>query len=243
MNIIINADDFGADHNINTAIACSFEKKIIDSTTMMVNTDGFEEAVELAHKYKFSDKIGIHLNLTWQKSLTDLSNTGLTDHNGLFIRKSILNPRIAFSKKIQKKVQKEIYYQYHKLLKAKIKPTHIDSHHHVHTIPWLYRIFIDLALREKLKMRITNDRPRNNFPVLCYNKFVNTIYRKKQINFSDKFDKVSTFMMHHKSNKNHNLIYEVMVHPVFKDGILIDNVEKTNLEDTIKNLKKKIIIV
>jgi predicted glycoside hydrolase/deacetylase ChbG (UPF0249 family) len=239
-NIIINADDFGADQNINIAIAHSFEKKIINSTTMMVNTPGFEEGIDLAHENKFSDKIGIHLNLTWHKPLTDLSNTGLVDHKGFFIRKSILNPRIGLSKEIQKRIQKEIHYQYHKLLQFKIKPTHIDSHHHVHTIPWIYKIFIDLAVREKQKIRITNDRPRNNLPVLYYNKFLNAIYRKKQINFSDKFDKVSTLLMHYKKHKDHNLIHEVMVHPIIQNGLLIDGVEKTNLEETIIFLKKKL---
>ncbi len=47
-NIIINADDFGFDHNRNEAIAYCIRSKIINSTTLMANMDGLENALKLA---------------------------------------------------------------------------------------------------------------------------------------------------------------------------------------------------
>ncbi len=51
--LIINADDFGRDSKINRAISDCFKNTLIDSTTIMVNTEGFHEALELADRYNF----------------------------------------------------------------------------------------------------------------------------------------------------------------------------------------------
>ena len=48
MDVIVNADDFGMNHNVNLAIDYCFKKNIISSTTIMANMPGFDEAVKLA---------------------------------------------------------------------------------------------------------------------------------------------------------------------------------------------------
>lgn len=63
MPIIINADDYGKNEEINQAISEAFEKKYITRTTLMVNMPYTDKAVELAKQKGFSDRIGIHLNL------------------------------------------------------------------------------------------------------------------------------------------------------------------------------------
>ena len=68
--LIINADDFGLNTSVNHAIIESFEKGLINSTTLMANMPGFEEAIELAHKNNIIDKIGIHLCLTEGEPIT-----------------------------------------------------------------------------------------------------------------------------------------------------------------------------
>src|SRR4051794_35950963 len=82
---IINADDFGCNSNFNAAIVSCFEKNLINSTTIMVNMEGFEEAVKLASIHGLKNSIGLHVNLTGGRPLTDLSGTGLTDQNGNYI--------------------------------------------------------------------------------------------------------------------------------------------------------------
>ena len=52
--IIINADDFGLNSSVNKAIVESFNNGLINSTTLMANMPGFEEAVEMAHKSKIN---------------------------------------------------------------------------------------------------------------------------------------------------------------------------------------------
>ncbi len=81
--------------------------------------------------------MGIHINLTEGKPLTDLSGTSLVDENGSFITKSIFNYWLVFSATTRNRIKAEIKAQYNKLVDHGIHPTHIDSHQHVHTLPWL----------------------------------------------------------------------------------------------------------
>jgi chitin disaccharide deacetylase len=236
--IIINADDYGLNSNTNAAIVYCLRNNIINSTTIMVNTSGFLEAVEMAEKYKLKNQIGIHINLTEGKPLSDLSLTGLTDENGNFIRKSMSSPKVYISSAVRLKVKSEIKQQYEKLLDYKINPTHIDSHHSIHVNPWISGIFTEFANERKQKIRISNDRFRKNLIFLAYYKRLNKIYKRNKINFSDEFATVNSFIKYFKSNETH-LTYEIMVHPSYEDGILIDTVDHVIFEDSIKMLLNK----
>ena len=62
--IIINADDFGLNKSCSQAIALAFSEELVTDTTIMANGEYFDDAVKLAEKHGFFDKIGIHLNIT-----------------------------------------------------------------------------------------------------------------------------------------------------------------------------------
>ncbi|MEI3421302.1 MAG: ChbG/HpnK family deacetylase [Butyricimonas faecihominis] len=63
MDVIVNADDVGMNHNVNLAIDYCFKKNIISSTTIMANMPGFDEAVKLACIGKYDKYVGMHFNL------------------------------------------------------------------------------------------------------------------------------------------------------------------------------------
>jgi chitin disaccharide deacetylase len=44
-NVKINADDFGLNSSVNKAIIEAFDNNYINSTTLMANMPGFDEAV------------------------------------------------------------------------------------------------------------------------------------------------------------------------------------------------------
>ena len=62
--LIINADDFGLSPGVNRGILEAFKDGILTSTTMMVNMEHFDEAVEIAHRHP-DLPVGIHLSLLW----------------------------------------------------------------------------------------------------------------------------------------------------------------------------------
>ena len=81
--IIVNADDFGSSIEANEGIAVSFQQQLIDRTTLMVNMPSASEAVKLASELGFTDRIGLHLNLTEGVPLTEsIKDTILTDNSG-----------------------------------------------------------------------------------------------------------------------------------------------------------------
>lgn len=82
---IINADDYGLTESCSKAIAEAFEKGLISSTTACANGEYIEEAFALAKEKGFLDKIGIHINLTEGKPLTEkIVNDSFFCNNGKF---------------------------------------------------------------------------------------------------------------------------------------------------------------
>lgn len=236
--LIINADDFGYSDNINAAIVSCFQKDIINSATIMVNMDGFDEAIKLARQHGFADKIGLHINLTEGKPLTDFSGTKLIDENGVFIMKAISNPLIFFSSFTKNKIKSEIREQYNKLLASGITPTHFDSHQHVHILPYLAPLFIEFTKEKKQKIRIVTIPIRKNFFIIVYNLLLNSRLRRNNINFSDKFGNIGYFNYYLENKKDFRFIFEIMVHPAFKGEDLVDYFFNTDIEQKISHIKE-----
>ncbi len=229
-NLIINADDFGASREINSAIVTCFKRDIINSTTIMVNMPYFNEALELAFQNGFSNKIGIHINLTAGKPLTNLNETGLIDQYGCFVQKKLYNPSIFFSGVLRRKINQEIFAQYEKLFEAKIKCTHIDSHHHVHHLPWIAPLFIKLAKEKNQKLRLSMTEGRLNFFKTIYRIGLNTRLKIGNLNYTDTFGTASYMKEYLNKNKNINRTLEIMVHPEIKENKLIDHYEPENFK-------------
>lgn len=133
--IIINADDFGKSHSINAAIAECFSKGYISSTTLMVNMPYADEAVNIAFQNGFSDKVGLHLNLTEGRYLSKrIESPCLAEgdrFNGLFHSKTMT--RLVLPREAVREIYREIQHQMNKYLSYGLTNMHIDSHHHVHT--------------------------------------------------------------------------------------------------------------
>jgi hypothetical protein len=236
--LIINADDFGCDKNINAAIVACFQKNIINSATIMVNMDGFEEAIKLANEHGFQNKIGLHVNLTEGKPLTDLSDTGLTDSNGVFIMDAIRSPRIFFSSHIKRKIKAEIEAQYDKLILHGITPTHIDSHQHVHILPSIIPLFVKLTKEKNQKIRIVTVMKRKNFFIIAYNVLLNIYLKRNGIHFSDKFGNIRYFEKYLREGTDFKPIFEIMVHPAYNDNTLVDYFANTDIEEKTTRIKE-----
>jgi len=237
--LIINADDFGINSNVNEAIVKCFQKNIINSTTLMANMDGFDEAVKLAKLHGFIGNIGLHINLTEGKSLTDLSGTGFTDENGFFIENAIKNPRIFISSTLRMKIKNEILSQYKKLLDYGIHPTHLDSHLHIHILPYLVSVFAEVTMETNQKLRIVTVTKRKNIFIIIYNTLLNKYFKTKKINFSDKFGNAKFFANYLNANKNIQQVFEIMVHPAMKGNEVVEIFANVNLEERITKLKEQ----
>ena len=129
--IIVNADDLGLSKRVNDAIFQAFAQGLISSATIMANMPAFKEAARLVRQFKLQRKIGLHLNLTSGKPLTDdiASCLRFCDECGCWL------PRRRIFRLSEKEIlmlEAEIDAQIMACKREGIEPTHIDSHHHMH---------------------------------------------------------------------------------------------------------------
>jgi hopanoid biosynthesis associated protein HpnK len=146
--IIINADDFGLCEGVNQGIVKAHTEGVLTSATLMTNMPCAGKAVELAKSLP-SLGVGIHLNLTDGRPLaqnTDIQP--LCNANGEFAFSPYqLCLRSAWSAKIRKAMRTELETQIQWAMNQGIKPTHLDSHKHIHCFPVLFKIVCELTNR------------------------------------------------------------------------------------------------
>ncbi|MTI96845.1 MAG: ChbG/HpnK family deacetylase [Firmicutes bacterium] len=140
IRLIINADDFGLTQGVNRAIIQAHQCGALTSATLMANGLAWHQAVELAREHPRLG-VGVHLTLTaLAPVLPPEQLPSLVNREGRF-RKNFL--RLLVANKSQ--VRAEWHAQLSRLIGAGLKPTHVDSHHHVHLLPGLLPVAIDLA--------------------------------------------------------------------------------------------------
>jgi predicted glycoside hydrolase/deacetylase ChbG (UPF0249 family) len=129
--VLFNADDLGYSHGINRGIFEAHERGVVTSASMMVNTPATVEAVHLSREHP-NLSVGLHVNFTNEaQRLVDLDD--------------------------QEACRRELRDQYLRFTDLTgRKPTHLDSHQHVHRHPMRRPLFEALANSEGLPLR---DRP------------------------------------------------------------------------------------
>lgn len=131
--IIINADDYGLNANINDAILQLYKINSITSTTILAN---FVSTSEIKRLLDSGLDAGLHINLIEGKPLSRSCEVpSLVDKNGFFYpwHKLLIN---FFNGKINKnELFLEIKNQYEFLKSEGVKITHADSHKHIHQYP------------------------------------------------------------------------------------------------------------
>jgi chitin disaccharide deacetylase len=155
--IIINADDFGISADANKAIVQAFEGNRISSTTLMANMPAFDEACDVVHRAGLVGKVGVHVNLTEGRPMSKpiLGCPRFCDPTGQFRSRQT---HLWLSRKEMLAVETEIDAQIGACVDRGISPTHLDSHHHVHTEWAIGAIVIAVARRYGLKaIRLTRN--------------------------------------------------------------------------------------
>ena len=125
IKLIVNADDFGYSPGVNYGILHSHLFGIVNSATMMMNMPGTEQALAMARQYP-GLRTGVHLVLTCGKPLlSDLIT--LANKAGYFRSQADLDGISA------EELELEWSAQIDRFIGAGLLPSHLDSHHHVHT--------------------------------------------------------------------------------------------------------------
>lgn len=148
--LILNADDFGMTQGNTIGILMAHAQGVLTSTTCMMNMPFAQFALNEAKKFPKLG-VGIHFVLTVGRPLIEGAKS-YTDENGDFIR-----PKDYPDKKPHADSE-ELYREWKAQMEKFIeitghKPTHIDSHHHVHLLPWHVDVAKRLAKEYDVPMR------------------------------------------------------------------------------------------
>lgn len=146
--IIINADDFGLCEGVNRAVAQAHSSGVLTSATIMVNMPSAVDAVKIAKELPTLG-VGVHLNLTEGPPVSkEACVECLIDADGQFARSPIKLSLLSMAgHSIRNAIRTELAAQIQWVIGRGLKPTHLDSHEHIHAFPGLFSIVYQLAGR------------------------------------------------------------------------------------------------
>lgn len=217
MRVIINADDLGMSDEVNEAIFTRMAQGCVTSASIMANGARLHAALQqLSHFPQCS--FGVHLNADEFAPLSERQPLApLLDDAGSFVPKRVRQVRTNRALLIA--LTREFSCQIEKLLSAGIKISHIDSHHHVHTIPWLFPALKQVQYRygiRKVRLSMNMYPPTRTASRLVrwrkdlFNALLRRVYRTTTVSG---FTNLATFSavsaLHDQSHDS----VELMVHP------------------------------
>jgi len=144
MRIIINADDFGTNEGINTAIIELIKQGRVSSTSIIANGDAVGDALEFACRHPQISH-GAHLNISCGCPLSrpDAMPFLLNDDKTF----SYHCARSSFRSSWLPAIYREWCLQIESILTGGVSISHLDSECHVHTNPMMFPLLRKLGKR------------------------------------------------------------------------------------------------
>lgn len=241
IKLVINADDFGYSTEINRAIIQLIGTNKLTSATAMANAPAFEQAATESHKWP-DCSFGLHLVLTEFFSLSQhpaLLDAGIVDENWEFIGEEKLlsiKPSVA----LINAVIDEWSAQYMRAIDCGMQISHVDSHQHVHTIPWLFpalKLFqrkYSISTIRTTKNLYSDLEPPPSKKLMLSKKIWHLALRNAvRTKTTDYFTSFNSFLSLMKSDSVPTGTLEVMCHPghqSFREetNLLLENWEASN---------------
>lgn len=153
MRLIVHTDDFGASYGVTETILDAFDSGIVHSTSIIPNGVAFDYAIT-EYKKRKGLQLGVHLNLVEGVPLLPREGvTMLVDRYGKFCH-SFLSLWAAYllgnrqiRKTLRAQVKNELSAQITRVKSCARKDfvLHIDSHQHLHLIPFVFDAIIELS--------------------------------------------------------------------------------------------------
>ena len=189
VTVIINADDLGLSSKVNKAIGDALKKGIITSSTILANCITWDEVHKIVENNQ-NASFGVHLNLTQGDAITQsstLQKYGITDKDNRFT--NWRNKTIDFSEELLQAIYEEWDAQVNRIINEQNIPvSHIDGHHHIHTLDVLQPCLISLikkygikAVRNKYVKPISFILRKNNKPLPNSQVKVKPVTKKKEV--------------------------------------------------------------
>ncbi|EGT4046798.1 chitin disaccharide deacetylase [Clostridioides difficile] len=204
--IIINADDFGYCEAVNYGIISAHNNGIVRSTSMMANMPGVEHGVGLLKENKTLN-CGVHMTLSCGRPLLSNLKT-IVDKDGFFIRR--ITDEII-EKMDCDEIYRELCAQIDRVKGLGIDISHLDSHHHIHTLVSLKLVIEKIVIKYNLPIR-------GGFEYnLEYSKVVPLIDSFYKENVSEEY-----FIKNIDEIMKYDVV-DIMSHPAFLDDYILNS--------------------
>jgi len=239
-HLIINADDFGYNSEVNLAILTSFSKGLCSSTTIMANMPGFEEACQISNDNGLMGYIGLHLVLSEGIPLTDKIKkcSRFCDSNGRFHHIEE-NRFFRMSHEEKEAVAQEISAQIDRCREYGIPLSHVDSHHHIHNEWGITGVLFQVMKNKGLRfIRLSRHLdPNSTFIKNLYRRFFNVRIMLNGAAATKYFGTVKDFVRLQENTNCFTFSFEIMVHPTFsKNKLLIDSISNEKLDEKVARI-------
>ena len=143
--LIINADDFGLTGGVNRAIVEAHARGVVTSATLMATGAAFDDAIARA-KENPRLSVGCHVLLvdgtpaSRAAALPSLVNGDQFQNSLARFAHAALRGRLNASE-----ITVEVVAQIHKLQRAGVEVSHVDTHKHTHMFPAVLRPLLEAA--------------------------------------------------------------------------------------------------
>lgn len=142
IRLIVNADDFGMSRGITDAIIVSHRYGFLTSASLMVNMPSSEYAASRSHDFP-NLGLGVHLNICQGHPILPTREVGtLTDSGGRFHSPREMTRRLWMYRVASVEIEREFRAQIQWMKERSLRPSHADSHHHMHLYPAAARAFV-----------------------------------------------------------------------------------------------------
>lgn len=227
--LIITADDFGLGHEQNVAIDYAMRTGLVTQASLAVtNGEYTREAVEMAKKGGYADKLCLHLCITAGKALSeDIKKVSIYYKNDNFIWRRSQGAKILLLPLHVKELRKEFEAQIKEFLSYGLTLKHVDSHHYIHfSIPSFIALY-PLTRKYSIKSVRAYTRAKKRFGEtirkwrVVYYGLVNKVYRLLFKNFVSYASPAGDFIKADKSSEKYKCI-EVYTHPFLENDVVYD---------------------
>lgn len=146
IQVILNADDFGASHSVNQAIIRAHQQGVLTSASLMVTGNAVDEAVTMAREAP-ALAVGLHVVVAGGRAaLPPNLVPHIADSDGIFPTEPWrAGLRYAFSRTARAELAKELAAQFERFAATGLRLSHVDGHMHMHVHPTVFRLLLPLA--------------------------------------------------------------------------------------------------
>ena len=214
--VIVNADDFGISQEVNDAVVDLMARGRISSATILANAPATRQAAEIARSVPRCS-FGVHLNLTQFVPLTGGPGARLlTDARGEMSR---ANETARPTPARLRAIYRELCAQVERVAQLGVRISHLDSHHHVHTRPFVFAVLKEVQRRYDIRrVRLAKNFYSSNRPCpaglawkkRAYNWALRSMYRTRT---TSAFTEFLTYYHADRVRQRSIGPIELMVHP------------------------------